>query len=235
MGASGVGKSSLTCRYVCGNWLDDYYYDFYLEDYYRKRIEYRGKTEELEILDADGQEEFYSMEEEYIRISNNFLLMYSIDSIQSFERVKEIYKKILRIKQDYFEQNEMNIVLVGNKCDLWNKYKDIDPIDRLQPEGMIILVYGYLHRNEKKLSVRFIPEEIKQICLSYIGKSSKDKLIQVTKKMGKQLANSWSQPSFEVPFIETSAKERIFVQDAFEHLVRLSQNAQTSNCNGAAS
>ena len=132
----------------------------------------------------------------------------------------------MRIKVDHYQQNEMNIVLVGNKCDLLNRYKYIYPIDRVKPENMNILVYGYLHKNERNLGIRFIPEEIKRICVSYIEQSLKDKRIEITPEMGKELAKSWENHEFEVPFIETSAKDKINVEEVFEHLVRLSQNAK---------
>ena len=166
------------------------------------------------------------MQDEYIRQCDNFLLVYSITSLQTFEKVKDIYQKILRLKGDLLdddEQIEVNIVLVSNKCDLLSR---LDPIDRLQSESIIILVYGYMHRNERKLNIGFIPEEIKKLCASYIDKSSAGKRIEVTSEMGIKLAKSWESDGFKVPFIETSPKERTNVHQAFEHLVRLSDNAR---------
>ena len=168
MGQRGVGKSSLIIRYIIGDFFEDM--DDYWEDYYRKLIEYRGEPAYLDILDFYDEVEFESMREEFMRQCKHFLLVYSITSMESFEKVKEIYDRILRSKKEYDDQLEMNIVLVATKYDLLSKYKYIDPIDKLKPEDLNILVYGYLQKYERKLGIGFIPEEIKKLCLLYIGK-----------------------------------------------------------------
>lgn len=54
------------------------------------------------------------MREQYMRTGEGFLLVYSIDSRQSFEEIMTYQQQILRVKdKDYFP-----IILVGNKCDL---------------------------------------------------------------------------------------------------------------------
>ena len=54
------------------------------------------------------------MREQYMRTGEGFLLVYSINSRQSFEEIMTFQQQILRVKdRDYFP-----IILVGNKCDL---------------------------------------------------------------------------------------------------------------------
>lgn len=66
------------------------------------------------MLDTAGQEEYSAMREQYMRTGEGFLLVYSINSRQSFEEVKTFQQQILRVKdRDYFP-----MILVGNKCDL---------------------------------------------------------------------------------------------------------------------
>ena len=57
------------------------------------------------------------MREQYMRTGEGFLLVYSINSRQSFEEITTFQQQILRVKdKDYFP-----MVVVGNKCDLENE------------------------------------------------------------------------------------------------------------------
>lgn len=68
----------------------------------------------LDVLDTAGQEEYAAMREQYMRTGEGFLLVYSIDSRQSFEEIRVFQQQILRVKdKDFFP-----IIVVGNKCDL---------------------------------------------------------------------------------------------------------------------
>jgi len=69
----------------------------------------------LDILDTAGQEEFRSMMEKWIEDGHGFLLVYSIVDPNSFEHIKVIYRKIIRVHED---GEKVPIVLVGNKSDL---------------------------------------------------------------------------------------------------------------------
>lgn len=114
MGGGGVGKSALTIRLISGNFLDEY--DPTIEDSYRKTVEIDGKNATLDILDTAGQDEFAAMRDLWIRESKGFLLVYAITWSSTFDQAKNLYEKILRIKED--ELDSIAVVLVGNKCDL---------------------------------------------------------------------------------------------------------------------
>mmetsp|Transcript_5357 Transcript_5357/g.8774 ORF Transcript_5357/g.8774 Transcript_5357/m.8774 type:complete len:194 (+) Transcript_5357:47-628(+) len=114
LGAGAVGKSSLTVRYVTGDFLEEY--DPTIEDYYRKLIKVDDKPAYLDILDTAGQEEFSSMQDEFFRQGKGFLLIYSIISRESFEHTKVLVDKIRRAKDDPDEK--LALILCGNKCDL---------------------------------------------------------------------------------------------------------------------
>jgi len=114
LGAGAVGKSSLTVRYVTGDFLDEY--DPTIEDYYRKLVEVDGVPAYMDILDTAGQEEFSSMQDEFFRQGKGFLLVYSIISRDSFEHTKTLRDKIKRARDD--PEQKLALVLCGNKCDL---------------------------------------------------------------------------------------------------------------------
>lgn len=112
LGGGGVGKSALTIRLVTDNFLDEY--DPTIEDSYRKQVMIDDETALLDILDTAGQEEFSSMQDQWMRDGKGFLLVYNITSRPTFEEVSNLYDKILRTK----DTDKVPIVLVGNKCDL---------------------------------------------------------------------------------------------------------------------
>lgn len=120
LGAGGVGKSALTIRLINGNWLGEY--DPTIEDSYRKKVKipYQGgeRTTLIDILDTAGQEEFNAMQDQWMREGKGFLLVYSVDSRQSFQEITTLRKKILRCR-DVGESNTfVPMVIAGNKCDL---------------------------------------------------------------------------------------------------------------------
>ncbi|KAJ0404303.1 hypothetical protein P43SY_003216 [Pythium insidiosum] len=112
LGSGGVGKSALTIRLVTDNFLEDY--DPTIEDSYRKLSTIDGDQVVLDILDTAGQEEYTSMQDQWMREGNGFLLVYSVTSQSSFDDIATFKDKILRAK----DVDNVPIVLVGNKCDL---------------------------------------------------------------------------------------------------------------------
>lgn len=112
LGGGGVGKSALTIRLVTDNFLEEY--DPTIEDSYRKQVNIDNTVALLDILDTAGQEEFASMQDQWIREGKGFLLVYTITSKQSFEEMKGFKRNILRTK----DTDKVPLVIAGNKCDL---------------------------------------------------------------------------------------------------------------------
>lgn len=130
VGGGGVGKSCLTIQLIQSHFVDEY--DPTIEgktsssrfchsltpvrdpDSYRKQCVIDDEVALLDVLDTAGQEEYSAMREQYMRTGEGFLLVYSINSRQSFEEILTFQQQILRVKdKDYFP-----IIIVGNKCDL---------------------------------------------------------------------------------------------------------------------
>jgi GTPase KRas len=120
LGAGNVGKSALTIRLVTDNFLEDY--DPTIEDLYKRSLTVDDNLYPIEVLDTAGQEEFLPMQDEWIRSCPGVLLAYSIDLRSSFESVKQFREKVVRIKE---KQAHIPIVLVGNKCDLPDKEREV--------------------------------------------------------------------------------------------------------------
>ena len=138
LGAGAVGKSSLTVRYVTGDFLDEY--DPTIEDYYRKLVEVDGEPAYMDILDTAGQEEFSSMQDEFFRQGKGFLLVYSIISKDSFNHCRTLRNKIKRARDD--PEKKLALVLVGNKCDL--SIQRQVPKSEGQKLGMILTIYIHI-------------------------------------------------------------------------------------------
>ena len=117
LGGGGVGKSALTIRLVTDNFLDEY--DPTIEDSYRKSVKIDNENALLDILDTAGQEEFSSMQDQWMRDGHGYLLVYNITSEITFDEVSLLYDKLLRVK----ETDRTPIVLAGNKADLTDQRK----------------------------------------------------------------------------------------------------------------
>lgn len=156
VGGGGVGKSALTIQLTQNNFVDEY--DPTIEDSYRKQCVIDSEVVILDILDTAGQEEYSAMREQYMRTGEGFLLVYSVNSKNSFEELMVYYQQILRVK----DSDYVPVFLVGNKADLSDDEREVSFEDGA--------------------------------------------------KMAKQI---------HAPFLETSAKENINVEDAFFGLVKL--------------
>jgi len=110
VGAGGAGKSALTQMFMYGNFVEEY--DPTTADSYRKIVNADGERCQLDILDTAGQEEY--MRDNYYRLGEGFLIVYSIIERTTFEAASRFYDHILQVKG----KDDVPIILVGSKCDL---------------------------------------------------------------------------------------------------------------------
>ncbi len=178
-------------------------YDLCFQDSYRKQCVIDDEVALLDVLDTAGQEEYSAMREQYMRTGEGFLLVYSITSRQSFEEILTFQQQILRVKdKDYFP-----IIIVGNKCDLSGE-REVSlqgTFDGLAAGGLRCL--GMLCLDSLCFDIVVFPEA------GYTLR--RPPLIRVYYTEGQDLAKQ-----FNCRFIETSAKSRINVDNAFYDIVR---------------
>ena len=110
VGAGGAGKSALTQMFMYGNFVEEY--DPTTADSYRKIIEVDAVKCQLDILDTAGQEEY--MRDNYYRLGEGFLCVYSITMRVTFSSTHRFYDHILQVKG----KDDVPLILVGSKCDL---------------------------------------------------------------------------------------------------------------------
>ncbi|KAN0040448.1 hypothetical protein ACTA71_008785 [Dictyostelium dimigraforme] len=113
LGSSGVGKTSISFRFVSNIFVTEY--DPTVEDAYKKDYVYDGKELKLELIDTAGQEEYSSgLHDKAIRSCDGFILVFSITSRESFQKIKDLREKILWVK----DKDRVPMVIVGNKSDM---------------------------------------------------------------------------------------------------------------------
>ncbi|KAI8849330.1 small GTPase superfamily, partial [Chytridium lagenaria] len=111
LGDGGVGKTALTIQLCLNHFVETY--DPTIEDSYRKQVVIDDIPCVLEVLDTAGQEEYTALRDQWIRDGEGFLLVYSITSRSTFERIQRFKDQIVRVK----DLESIPIILVGNKCD----------------------------------------------------------------------------------------------------------------------
>ncbi|KAJ6232337.1 ras-like protein [Anaeramoeba flamelloides] len=155
LGQASVGKSTLINQFVHSIFID--VYDPTLEDAYLKEVKIDDEWHLLDILDTFEYEDYTPLKDSWLREGEAFLIVYSITSRRSFDKVATIREEV-KMMQEYSDY--VSIILVGNKCDL---------------------------ENER----------------------------QISREEGQDLAKT-----FNCPFFETSAKDRINVDESFFSLAR---------------
>ncbi|XP_068422347.1 ras and EF-hand domain-containing protein isoform X2 [Clinocottus analis] len=111
-GDAAVGKSSFLLR-LCKN-------EFKLNssatlgvDFQMKTLVVDGEPVSLQLWDTAGQERFRSIAKSYFRRADGVLLLYDVTCEKSFLNVREWVDMIEDVSQE-----DIPIMLVGNKCDL---------------------------------------------------------------------------------------------------------------------
>eukprot|EP01084_Bolivina_argentea_P078661 142751_1 len=141
LGAGAVGKTAITIRLIDDEWRP-HDYDPMWNDY-QHFLDVWGHKESLNILDTAGQQQFAAIQHHWIREGDVFLLVYAINSQRTFRYVNEVYRNIIRNKDD----EPFTLVLIGNKVDL--------PADRRE------IPYDYGVKLAKQWNVSFFETSAK--------------------------------------------------------------------------
>ena len=97
----------------------NYEHDPTIEDRYKTNLNFEGKDYEIEILDTSGEDDYQNMLNMWISYGEGFMLIFSINDKETFEKVKIKRDRILQEKKGI----KYPMILVGNKQDLENERK----------------------------------------------------------------------------------------------------------------
>ncbi|KAK4520333.1 uncharacterized protein ATC70_008467 [Mucor velutinosus] len=115
LGDGGVGKTALTIQLCLNHFVE---VNFELIGSIKgtpimMRVVIDDQPCILEVLDTAGQEEYTALRDQWIRDGEGFLLVYSITSRSTYDRIERFRDQIFRVK----DVDNVPLMLVGNKCD----------------------------------------------------------------------------------------------------------------------
>ncbi|KAI4832864.1 hypothetical protein KUCAC02_015808 [Chaenocephalus aceratus] len=113
IGDSSVGKTNLLLRFADDTGISSCTIGV---DFKIRTIELDGKTIKLQIWDTAGQERFRTITSSYYRGAHGIIVVYDVTDQESFNNVKQWLQEI-----DRNASENVNKLLVGNKCDLTKK------------------------------------------------------------------------------------------------------------------
>ncbi|KAJ3600461.1 hypothetical protein NHX12_031442 [Muraenolepis orangiensis] len=135
LGSTKVGKSALVSRFL-GERFDDQYTPT-IEDFHRKFYSIRGELYQLDILDTSGNHPFPAMRRLSILTGDVFVLVFSLDSRESFLEVQRLKRQIHEtkscLKNKTKESADAPVVICGNKCDRGDFHRQVteEEVERL--------------------------------------------------------------------------------------------------------
>ena len=120
IGDTSVGKSTLMKKFISGHFSDSLAPTLGIE-LYKKEITIDDKNYLYRIWDTCGQERFRSLSKTYFRNSDGIMLLFDLNSPDSFENLNSWF---ISIKESGCE--DIPLILVGTKCDLECKLSEED-------------------------------------------------------------------------------------------------------------
>ena len=159
IGDSGVGKSCLTSKAVKNN-FEEYYQATVGFEFLTFNMKIDKTVVKLQIWDTCGQEIYKSLISNFYRNSSLAIIVYSIDSKESFEHAEAWLNELKNQANP-----DVRIFLVGNKADL-------------EESRQVSKEEGIKYKNEKNLDV-FMETSAKT------GYNARNVLIEATKLLYK--------------------------------------------------
>ncbi|KAB5517849.1 hypothetical protein PHYPO_G00171920 [Pangasianodon hypophthalmus] len=114
-GLASVGKTAILEQLLYGNHTVGAETNETQEDIYVASVETdRGVREQLRLYDTRGLHDGQELPKHYYSVADGFVLVYSIDSMESFKKVDVLKKEIDKSR----DKKEVMVIVLGNKADL---------------------------------------------------------------------------------------------------------------------
>ena len=114
LGEPGVGKTNIISRYLSGS-FNQSSNPTIGSTFGEKIIKKEGVTYSLKVWDTTGQERYNSITKLFVKGSHIVILVYSIDNLQSFEKLNFWYNYI----KEELQEGKYILGILGNKRDLY--------------------------------------------------------------------------------------------------------------------
>jgi small GTP-binding protein len=114
IGESAVGKSCLLLRYTDNKFQETFMTTIGV-DFKTKYIEVDHVRVKLQIWDTAGQEKFRSITKAYYRGAHGILVVFDVSRRDTFNQTR---MWVDSIRDSSTDSNPIDVILVGNKCDL---------------------------------------------------------------------------------------------------------------------
>ncbi|XP_064630962.1 ras-related protein O-Krev-like [Lineus longissimus] len=126
LGSGGTGKSSIILRFLHGTFSDKYKQT--VEDLYCRQYDYNGMMIKVDILDTAGDFSFPAMRRLSISTASAFVLVFSMDSMVSFNEVQQLREQIKEQRTAY---QDIPCIIVANKTDVDENHREVSSDDIL--------------------------------------------------------------------------------------------------------
>ena len=113
IGESGVGKTCILRRFVEDKFLKNHLATIGI-DFKTKTLNINNKEIKLKIWDTAGQERFRNITTQYYKGADGIVLVFDVTDDGSFEKIRDWMAQI----QSNTQQDDLGLVLLGNKCDV---------------------------------------------------------------------------------------------------------------------
>ena len=114
LGNTSVGKTTLINKFL--DEKNEKGCEKTVEEQYSKNVKIKGEDCSLEIVDTGGAEDYLKNLDVWIRFSEGFMLVYSINDKETFDGLKIRYDEIVKCKKE--KEKTYSVIIVGNKKDL---------------------------------------------------------------------------------------------------------------------
>ncbi|KAJ5071226.1 ras-like protein [Anaeramoeba ignava] len=151
IGDGGVGKKSIISQYVMNTFMEDYD-PYYFDEEFRKQIMVDEEIYILSIYPTSLNEEWAAMTDSMIRSANAFILVYSINSRESFNHLQNYIDRIKQVK----DSDVIDILgIVGAKQDLESQREVATQEARIFSEAHLALFLECSAKNEINITKHF--------------------------------------------------------------------------------
>ena len=115
-GQGGVGKTTLLHRYIHNEFVEDMKMTIGCQ-FHTQILERQGRNLNLVMWDLGGQDQFRWFQDRFFKGANGAIVVFDVHRLESISQVED-WVQLTRNNTS----NNIPIVLLGNKCDLFNGY-----------------------------------------------------------------------------------------------------------------